>query len=207
MPIAIPASKNRLATVSGSVLVHVTEPSNISSIVVDLKPASTNINENCTVFLKAGQGWSVAPMRLFRDYSVLELDVANTKNWGKYLYFFLGEPSRWAILKNLSSLKRWEDLQSSFGVIRVSGAQLLSKSGQPVFYRPDDNAVSAGITTGPLLSRPFQRALFSRRKPVLRWYLARLDDRQLKASMLSITSCGWPPEGFGSFVKLPFSLR
>ena len=63
--------------------------------------------------------------------------------------------SRWAILKNLSSLSRWEEVCSEFGVIRVPGAQLMSYSGQPIFYRADDDAIALrGDYRGPALVTP-----------------------------------------------------
>jgi hypothetical protein len=154
--IAVSPTRSQLAKIAASTLVHVTDPSRISSIIVDKSPKSvSSIGENCTVSLKAGQGWNIAPFRLLRDYSVLDMEITNLKNWGRYTYFFVGEPSRWAILKNLTRLRKWEDLCVEFAVIRISGSAILSQAGCPIFYRADDDAVVVrGDFTGPAAVTP-----------------------------------------------------
>jgi hypothetical protein len=90
--------------------------------------------------LQAAQGWSVQPFRLLRDYSVLDPHLGETKTWGQYTYFFLGEPSAWAVRKNIGLTAAWGKLGEDALVIEISGADLLQKA-KHVFYRPDDSVV------------------------------------------------------------------
>lgn len=154
MVIAVKPTKRQLGMIGSSTLVHVAELSRLALIVVDkTPPASQTIGENCTISLKAGQGWSATPFKLLRDYSVLDTDFTNLKDWGRYLYFFVGDPGKWAVFKNLDSFRSWEDICRNFAVIRISGAKL--PAGSPVFFRPDDDVVvMRGDYTGPAAVTP-----------------------------------------------------
>lgn len=140
MVIAIEATESRRQEIRNATLVHATSRSNFGSIVVDNQPTSRAIGETHTVHLEAAQGFSLG--RLLRDYSVLDVNVTSDADWGRYLYFFLGEPGRWATFKNLSMRKSWSRVQTEAMVIRIDGRVFMDAIGDaPLFYRIDDGAV------------------------------------------------------------------
>lgn len=138
MVIAAPATAARRAEIGAGTLYHVTNSRHRAEIVTAMLPGTGFAN--CMVDLKAMQGYSVTPFRLLRDYSVLDANLADPKNWGQYLYFFLGEPGAWAVKKNLGLSATWGNLGPDALVIAVRGADLLSRN-RIVFYRPDDRVV------------------------------------------------------------------
>lgn len=140
MVVALPATAGQLADIAAGTLVHVTHRDNGSSIIVDSQPTSRAIGENHTVDLRAAQGYRLG--RLLRDYSIIDPFVTNDAEWGRYLYFFLGEPGIWARIKNLSVWRSWSRIQREALVIRISGANFIAQAGDaPIFYRLDDDAV------------------------------------------------------------------
>lgn len=149
MVIAYPATEARLAEIAAGILVHVTGRENREGIVVNDHPSTAEIGENCTVDLRASQGFQLG--KLLRDYSVIDPYVTSDSSWGSYLYFFLGEPGWWASFKNLSPWQSWSTIQQQALVIRISGRCFVAAAGrQPLFYRPDDGAVVLrGTYRGP----------------------------------------------------------
>jgi hypothetical protein len=96
----------------------------------------------------------VAPFRLLRDYSVADPYLTDLKSYGRYTYFFLGEPGWWAVKKNIGLGARWGDLGADFVVFRVRGDDVL-KCAELLFYRPDDKVVVIrGDYQGPASVEP-----------------------------------------------------
>jgi hypothetical protein len=122
---------------------HFTSPARLNEIATGLREGAGFGTHQ--VRLVAGSGWS--PGRLLRDYSVLDLNPFNLRgdpDYGRYLYFFLGEPGLWGRLKNLP--------RGDFAIVKIRAADILT-SGVAAFYRFDDQAVvvGRGEFTGPAL--------------------------------------------------------
>jgi len=81
---------------------------------------------------------------------VLDPYLCNLKSYGCYTYFFVGQPSKWALLKNIS----WRAMKGNFtgkAFLRIRG-QDLAKSTNLIFHRIDDNVlVIRGDFVGPAL--------------------------------------------------------
>src|SRR4051794_40194398 len=99
MPIATPATTSQMRFIAEAELIHVAPRAALERIVTDGEPIS---GRDCVVHLESGQGWSLFPFKLLRDYSVLDAAVTDTDYWGRYLYFFLGEPHWWSYRKNIT---------------------------------------------------------------------------------------------------------
>ena len=140
--VSLPVTSTQRAAIAAGELVHLTAREALPKIVVGGAPESGREQQ---VHLVAGQGWSLFPFKLFRDYSVLDVGVTDTSYWGQYLYFFLGEPNWWAYRKNItpfvSPFRDWDSLSKTHAVIRVFGRAVLDQAGAHVFYRADDGVV------------------------------------------------------------------
>ncbi len=160
--IATPATGDTRRMIADATLLHFAPLEALGSIVVDrTMPARFG---NCTVDLKAGNGWS-SLFKLLRDYSVLDPGFGRAADFGRYLYFFLGRPGSWAFAKNISPapvvqtllgdlLRRLgaeglagrldaraeEAVRKEFGVIEVRGLDALA-GDRAVFWRADDKVV------------------------------------------------------------------
>lgn len=149
MPVAFPVSRSSDIVSDESILYHVSSPTHRDSIVTSTEPTGLPSYANCTIHLKAGQGWSVAPFRLLRDYSILDPHLTHIKDWGCYTYFFIGEPGWWGVKKNIGITMSWDNLRENSVIYQIRGSDMLACSAL-LFYRPDDNVlVIRGDYTGP----------------------------------------------------------
>lgn len=146
--IALPTTSAKRAQIAGLTLYHLTPRANLEKILQGKVEPTTSVGENYNVRLLAKTGWSITPLRLFRDYSVLDTDLFNVTSGGDFLYFFVGKPNWWALLKNVQKLN-WDKAENEFGVIRVHGSQLVAQD-RPLFFRGDDSViVTRGEYNGP----------------------------------------------------------
>jgi hypothetical protein len=152
-------TRNRITTAT---LLHFAPRNYLSSIVTDHSPLASF--GNCTVNLKAGNGW-LSVRKLMRDYSVWDSSFAESRDFGSYLYFFLGRPGNWALAKNLApvpvlqillgdllrrvgasglglalNVRAQQALSEEFGLIEVRGIDALV-GNRAVFWRADDQVV------------------------------------------------------------------
>ncbi len=154
MPIAYPVGSAKLEDLRARTFVHITKAAHRDGIITGTDPAGLPAGANCRVHLKAGQGWSVAPFRLLRDYSVLDPYLHNLKNYGRYTYFFVGAPGRWALTKNIGGGLTWGSMGDDFLILSVRGEDVLACTDL-LFYRPDDNVVVIrGDYSGPACADP-----------------------------------------------------
>jgi len=154
MAFALPATRGQAKAIGESVLVHVAPLSRRDQIVQGGDDGPLPAHANCRIHLKAGQGWSVAPFRLLRDYSVFDPYLNRLKSWGRYTYFFIGPPGRWAMIKNIGPGLRWGDLGPELMSFHVAGQDLLA-CVDLLFVRPDDNVlVIRGDYAGPAWADP-----------------------------------------------------
>ena len=151
MVVALPASSAKLNDISEGVLIHIAPLSRRDQIVSIAGQETLPKGTNCTVHIKAGQGWSVAPFRLLRDSSVADPYLTHLKDYGHYSYFFVGTPGWWALKKNIGPGARWGDLGPDKMVITVPG-DLVVNQKRLLFYRPDDKVlIMRGDYQGPAL--------------------------------------------------------
>lgn len=152
MVVAYPATDSKLSEIRSQDLFHVSS-SKYRDLIIKAKRATLHAT-NCDVELQGMLGWSIAPFRILRDYSVLDYRFDETREWGRYTYFFLGTPGRWAVKKNLGLTNSWGHLGEEMTVYRVPGAELV-RQAKIIFYRPDDNVVVIrGGYQGPAFADP-----------------------------------------------------
>ena len=151
--ISLPATARHRAYIATQPIFHVTDRAALPLIQKEIWPAADALGDNCTIHLTSQSGWS-GPKRFLRDYSVVDAqDVFNFQTGGRYVYFFVGEPNWWGLLKNIGYLK-WERVQAELGVIRIRGQNLVTDNAR-LFYRPDDRAlVLSGEYRGPACVYP-----------------------------------------------------
>ncbi|RVT84149.1 hypothetical protein DXV76_10670 [Rhodobacteraceae bacterium CCMM004] len=153
MVVAYPVTGARRDEIAAATLVHVARAAH-RDLIVEAPGGALPPGANCRIRLKAGQGWSVAPFRLLRDYSVLDPFLTHLKSYGCYTYFFIGEPGWWAVKKNIGPGVRWGDLGPEAVVFRVAGRDVLA-CADLLFYRPDDHVcVIRGDYRGPACMDP-----------------------------------------------------
>lgn len=154
MVVAYPVGSARLREIEAASLLHVSKSRYRDQIITSTDARDLPAHANCRIHLKAGQGWSVAPFRLLRDLSVLDPFLTKTKAYGRYTYFFLGDPSWWARTKNISWGYRTEAPSEGTTVYRIEGRDLLS-CADLLFFRPDDKVVVIrGDYIGPAIADP-----------------------------------------------------
>ncbi|MCP5341358.1 MAG: hypothetical protein H6901_04000 [Rhodobacteraceae bacterium] len=140
MVVAFPATKGLVDEIRGKSLFHVSASRFRNDIIKNTKNSHLPNHANCEISLKPGQGWSVAPFRLLRDYSIMDPYLNHIKAWGKYTYFFIGEPGWWAVKKNIGPGARWGNLGPDTTVYEILGRDLV-KNASLLFYRPDDKVL------------------------------------------------------------------
>lgn len=130
-------------------LIHITKSEWIPSIIDASNTSPLPHYASHNIALRAGQGWSFSS-RIARDYSVLDPYLNNLKSYGCYTYFFLGQPGKWALLKNIGWSAMKGDMTGK-ATLHVKG-QDLAKSAELVFHRIDDRViVIRGDYVGPAL--------------------------------------------------------
>jgi hypothetical protein len=149
--LAMPVDDAQRRVIAAGELYHVTKFSSLEGIVTNADNRRP-LRGPYDVYLRSGHGWSVFPFRILRDYSVLDTAIGDTDFHGRYLYFFLGEPTEWGRRKNIGLMVSEAKAQREYGVIRIAGSALLAQAGHHVFYRADDNAVVVrGEYRGPAI--------------------------------------------------------
>lgn len=146
--VALPADEKTRQALRSSVLIHAAPREAVSAIVQGRQTDPRRFG-TWNVHLRAGQGW--APGKWSRDYSVLTIPFAlGAEDYGRYIYFFAGEPGFWARFKNLTPpdflLTPWKLLQGAealltrYAFFTLSGADVI-QADTPLYWRADDRAV------------------------------------------------------------------
>jgi hypothetical protein len=160
MPIALPIPRSILTKLPYQWVIHVTQIANLrggSERKGIVRKVNSVVNgwTLAEVELTGSSGFGHGGRRLLRDYSILDFEL-KVKDRGSYTYFFLGNPSKWGLLKNISTLTSFDDLaEDGLATIRISLDDLLARYDGPIFMRPDDLAlVVRGSYVGPGLVHP-----------------------------------------------------
>ena len=146
LPFALPPSAATRALIAGVDLWHYTRTEFAGRMVLpDPLPPGAGFG-NAMVNLSPPTGWQLDFWKLLRDLTVLDPGFAEAASYGRYMYFFLGEPS---------VRVRAMNVQDAPVSIRVRGADALAAAGDRMLYRGLDKVVLIrGDYRGPALVDP-----------------------------------------------------
>lgn len=146
--VALPAGESLRNTIAEKTLVH-RAPTKYRKTICgteDIPPGG----KSCTVSLKAASGWQWDGWKLIRDLTVADLNLAFNASHGKYLYFFVGEPSAAQKKANAGETNK----ASGADIYRVNGRALLAQCDE-VFYRSFDKVLAVrGNYSGTAIVTP-----------------------------------------------------
>lgn len=149
-PIALPLSAAARAAIAAGSVWHYTRVEYLSAIVqLGERPAGNFCN--AVVHLSPPQGWQLDVWKFLRDAAVWDTRFATPGEWGRYLYFFLDEPS---------AARREMNVQNAPVAIEIRGADLLAAAGDRLLFRGLDRVVVLrGDYRGPARVDPLPIAI------------------------------------------------
>lgn len=97
------------------------------------------------VHLKAQSGWQASGWKLIRDLTVADLSLLPDDTHGRYLYFFVGQPSQFNLKANAGETSGIDHVDTYL----IKGSDLLERCAS-LFFRPLDKVlVARGDYVGP----------------------------------------------------------
>lgn len=147
LPFVIPlVTSGTRKLIEDGILWHYTKQEFAEAIVQPGAPPPGRAFGNAIVRLQPPQGYAFDFWKFIRDATVIDLPVFDRANWGRYLYFFLGEPS---------ARLRAMNVQEAPVSIQLRGQDLLAHApGRVLFRGADKVVVLRGDYLGPALVTP-----------------------------------------------------
>ena len=144
IPFALPLSGAVRARIAAAELWHFTRTGFAGSMILP-EPVPAGFG-NVMVALTPPSGWQLDFWKLLRDLTVIDPGFADAATYGRYMYFFLGEPS---------ARVRAMNVQDAPVSIRVRGSDALALAGDRMLYRGlDDVVLIRGDYRGPAIMQP-----------------------------------------------------
>jgi hypothetical protein len=143
-PVAVPLSPEARAALAAGSVWHYTRVEHLDGILQEGVPQGNYCN--ALVQLRPPTGWQFDFWKFLRDAAVWDPDFGSRGEWGRYLYFFLGEPS---------AARRAMNVQDAPVSIEIRGADLLAAAGDRLLFRGLDRVVVLrGDYRGPARVEP-----------------------------------------------------
>ena len=144
-PIALPLPMAARAAIAAGSVWHYTRTEYAAAIVQAGERPIGNFC-NATVHLSPPQGWQLDVWKIIRDVAVWDPGFATPGEWGRYLYFFLDQPS---------AMRREMNVQNAPVAIEIRGTDLLAAAGDRLLFRGIDRVVVLrGDYRGPARVEP-----------------------------------------------------
>lgn len=143
MFLSIAPTKQHFNMIKGSKLYHRSPAKYRDQIIMSRSIAAEGAREY--IHLQAQTAWTLSLWRLIRDLTVVDFSLLPDGTNGKYLYFFVGAPSKAQLVANAG------ETHKATGVDRyeILGSDLTRCCDQ-LFYRPIDRVlVVRGDYKGP----------------------------------------------------------
>ncbi len=143
MFLSITPSERQFNLIKASKLYHRSPEKYRDKIIISRSNAS--IGSIAHIHLQAQTAWTLSPWRWIRDLTVVDFSLLPDGTNGKYLYFFVGEPSKAQLAANAG------ETHKATGVDRyeILGSDL-TRCCNRLFYRPLDKVlVVRGDYKGP----------------------------------------------------------
>ena len=143
MFLSIAPSTHQFNMINASKLYH-RSPAKYRDMII-MSRSNAEEGSRAYIHLQAQTGWTLSLWRLIRDLSVIDFSLLPDGTNGKYLYFFVGTPSKVQLIANAG------ETHKATGVDRyeILGSDL-TKFCNRLFYRPIDKIlVVRGDYKGP----------------------------------------------------------